>query len=116
MVRIVVAIMTEVMAHTSDQHRHGVKVVEITDFEQITLCHHNIQHLCDVQSVKIVMVLDFFNVTLLNIVKECHEFLFVDTSCRVAWKLSYQVHHKVSQGVSSTHKGDKVENVKVQFF
>jgi hypothetical protein len=41
-VSVIISIVGIIVTYTSDHQRHSIKVIQITDFNQVALSHHNI--------------------------------------------------------------------------
>ena len=62
MVAVRQAVMTDVVAHAGNDETETVEHIQVQDLVQLTVLDHVVAHLCNVDSVQIIMVIDILPV------------------------------------------------------
>ena len=65
--------MTDVVADSCNDETEAVEHVQVQDLVQLTMLNHVMAHLCNIDSVQIIVVLDIFSIRSLYLFKELAE-------------------------------------------
>lgn len=88
-------------------------MVQLCDFDQLTLGQHHEDHLRDICAVYVVVVLDTLHVASLDAVEERDKALFVKIMHHSggAGQLPQQVHHQIGERVLAAQVTREIKNV-----
>ena len=73
MVAVGEAVMTDVVADSCNNETEAVEHVQVQDLVQLTVLDHVVAHLCNIDSVQIIVVLDIFPIRSLYLFEELAE-------------------------------------------
>ena len=65
--------MTDVVADSCNDETEAVEHVQVQDLVQLTMLDHVMAHLCNIDSVQIIVVLDIFSIRSLYLFEELAE-------------------------------------------
>lgn len=78
MVRVVEPVVAVIMANRCDCEGEDVEVGELGELSDITLLHDQGSHLQDISSVDSIVILDFWTISLVDLVQKFHNDLGVN--------------------------------------
>ena len=70
--------MTDVVADSCNDETEAVEHVQVQDLVQLTMLDHVMAHLCNIDSVQIIVVLDIFSIRSLYLFEELAETCLVN--------------------------------------
>ena len=70
--------MTDVVADSCNDETEAVEHVQVQDLVQLTMLDHVMAHLCNIDSVQIIVVLDIFSIRSLYLFQELAETCLVN--------------------------------------
>ena len=116
-ISIVHAIVIVVVTWRCNDQRNQINNFKSIQELKVSFFDKNIWHLCNISTMKIIMILNVFPVAFLYLTKELHHFVFiVQWVVEIKWEATDQTHYQVRQCVRSSYLGFKFKNVEIEVF